>query len=527
MSSLLRTKRFGWGITFVLFTIVALLSYFSSQRYLAALRAVEHSQAVESAVNGCLSLLKDAETGERGYVLTGDREFLQPYDSAKRDIPGFLSRLAQVTSSDEIERRRVTALRELIDQKLAVVEETLRLRSGSDVGVALDLVRTGRGKRIMDSIRVISQQILEREERVLQLRKRDAKQAERTALWTVGIGSLLTVLLALFSLLTVNRDVQELKRTAEELAQSEEHYRLLTEQANDLVRLLTPTGITTYVSPSVERLLGYTVAEFLRLPPLSLMHPDELELGRELLRAVGDAKTEGGSSTHRLRHKSGEFRWFEVRWGVRRDPQGRPLEIHTAGRDVTERRQVEDRLDAYATELKSLSLRDELTGLYNRRGFLEVANQTHALAIRERRPAALLFVDLNGMKRINDELGHDQGDAALIDAARVLSDTLRGCDTVARLGGDELVAFVLDVTPKHVGGVRTRLRELADIRVAEHGRPFRLSMSVGAAHLPIGSTSSIEALLDEADQAMYRQKKARRAAGDVSVPPAADVSQRG
>jgi diguanylate cyclase (GGDEF)-like protein/PAS domain S-box-containing protein len=521
MASLLRTKRFGWGVIFVLFTIVALLSYFSSQRYLAALRAVEHSQAVQSAVQGSLSLLKDAETGQRGYILTREQQFLEPYDSAKREIPSFLARLEQLTVTDAVEQRRLREMRELVEQKLADIDETIRLRDRSDAPVAVGLARSVHGKQIMDAIRAIAWQMLEREEGLLQQRKRAAKDAERMAFWSVGVGSAVTILLALFSLLTVHRDVQELKRTAEELAKSEEHYRLLTEQASDLVRLLTLEGGTTYVSPSVERLLGYTVAEFLALRPLALMHPEETEIGRQILLAVRDGKTEGGTSTYRLRHKSGHFLWFEVRWGVRRDAQGKALEIHTASRDVTERRDAVARLDAYAQELKSLSLRDELTALYNRRGFLEVANQTHALAIREGRPAALLFVDLNGMKRINDELGHDQGDAALVDAARVLSETLRGCDTVARLGGDEFVAFVLDVTPKHVDAVRGRLRELADIRVAEHDRPFRLSMSVGAAYLPVGSTSSIEALLDEADQAMYLQKNARRAAGDVSVAPPA------
>lgn len=526
MGTLLQTKRFGWGVTFVLFTVVSLFSYFASRRYLAAMQAVEHTQTVGAAVNGCLSLLKDAETGQRGYILTGDAQFLEPYSAAKRDIPEILVRLQQTTAGDQVEQRRFQRMRELIREKLAFIDETIRLRGGSDPDVAVDLVRTGHGKRLMDQIRGVTQQMVDHEERLLRERQRDAKRAERTAFWGVGIGSVVTILLALFSLLTVHRDVQERRRTAEELARSEEHYRLLTEQANDMIRLVTPEGINTYVSPSVERLLGYTVEEFKQLPPLALLHPEEAGIGRSILVEIQDGSTDHGSWTYRLRHKQGHYRWFEVRWGVRRDADGKPLDVHTASRDITERREAEARLDTYAQELKSLSLRDELTGLYNRRGFLEVASQTHALALRESRDAALLFIDLNGMKRINDELGHEEGDVALRDAARVLTDALRQSDIVARLGGDEFVAFVLDLTPRQVDGIRIRLRELADARIAEHDRPFRLSMSVGAAFVESGSHTSIEALLEQADQAMYTQKNARRAAGNVSIPPPAP-SQRG
>lgn len=220
-----------------------------------------------------------------------------------------------------------------------------------------------------------------------------------------------------------------------------------------------------------------------------------------------------------MRHKDGEYRWFEVRWGVIRDAQGLPRELHTTARDVTERRAAEEQLNSYAKQLRSLAIRDELTGLYNRRGFIEVAGQTYAQALRDARPAALIFVDLNGMKRINDDLGHEHGDQALVDAADVLSSALREADVVGRLGGDEFVAFVLDFGTDHVDALRRRLRELSDLRVAESSRPFRLSMSVGAAFIDPSQPGSLEQLLERADAAMYEQKRARQAAGGVSIAP--------
>jgi diguanylate cyclase (GGDEF)-like protein/PAS domain S-box-containing protein len=327
------------------------------------------------------------------------------------------------------------------------------------------------------------------------------------------------VLLALFSLLTVHRDVQALQQNAEEAAASEEHFRLLTENTSDLVRLLGLDGKVVYASPSVERLLGYKVAEFLTLPTKSLLHPDDLATAGSILTDVASGALTSGVSTYRLRNKAGEYRFFEVRWSVQEDQNGAPDTIHTTGRDVTERKHAEELLAAQAEKLRSLSLRDELTQLYNRRGFMEVTGQAQAQATRDGRPAALIFIDLNGMKRINDELGHESGDHARADAAAVLRKALGEADVIARLGGDEFAAFVLDFNAGDLARFRARVRELADRETAERDRPYRLSMSVGAAFTDAESKKTLAALLDAADAAMYEQKRARQAAGNVSAPP--------
>jgi diguanylate cyclase (GGDEF)-like protein/PAS domain S-box-containing protein len=519
MATFLKTKRLGWAIVFLLVTAVGLLSYFSGRRYVAAMSAVEHTLALQSAIHGVLSSLKDAETAQRGYNLTGDVDFLEPHATAVRELPALFDSLSTLAAGDDVQVARLARLRSLTDQKLAYVAESIRVRQSDDVALARQRVRSGQGKAIMDQVRSECRSMLEHEERRLQQRKQEAQRAEVAGEWGVGVGSVLTIALSLFSLLTVQRDVDELKRTAEDLAKSEEYYRLLTEHSNDLVRLMSLSGKVSYVSPSVEHLLGYTVREYLDLSPLALLHPDEIDSARELLQKVVSGESSGGISNYRLRHNSGEYRWFEVHWSVRKDAQGKPVDLHLSGRDVTERRAAEAQLNAYADQLKTLSLRDELTGLYNRRGFLEVAAQAHSLARRDGRPAALVFMDLNGMKRINDEHGHDIGDLALVDTADVLLLASQSTDVVARLGGDEFVVFALDFTEVELVSLRARLRELADARVAESGRPFRISMSVGAAYLPVGSTLSLQQLLESADQAMYEQKNRRRAAGNVSLAP--------
>jgi diguanylate cyclase (GGDEF)-like protein len=180
-------------------------------------------------------------------------------------------------------------------------------------------------------------------------------------------------------------------------------------------------------------------------------------------------------------------------------------------RDVTQREQSKDLLQRQADQLRALSLVDELTGLYNRRGFLTLATQQLKLCDRTMRPALVVFVDLDGMKRINDELGHDFGDQALIETASTLRHCFRYSDVVARLGGDEFVALAIDAAQEMIGTIQQRLYErLAELN-AKPGRRFELQFSVGTAAYDPSRAEMIEEVLARADGLMYEQKRARKA----------------
>ncbi|HEX2881409.1 MAG TPA: CHASE3 domain-containing protein [Polyangiaceae bacterium] len=519
MKNLLRAKRVVWGLMFVLMTSVALLSYFAGNRYVASERAVEEAIAMQQAIDATLSLLKDAETGQRGFLITGDGQFLAPHRAALEELPRHLAELRGVTRGDPKRSARLAQLEKLIQEKVAFMDESIRLRRAGDETSAVERVRSGRGKELMDAIRSECSAMTQHQQRLLQVRRRQAEAARHLAGWGVGVGSALAILLSLFNLLGVHRDVKRLQQAAEEAAASAERFRLLTENTSDLVRLLDLTGKATYVSPSIERLLGFGVQEFLELPAKSLMHPDDVATAGSILRDISSGTVDKGISTYRLRNKTGEYRYFEVRWSVQKDSRGTAVSIHTTARDVTERRQAEQQLAMQAAQLRDLSLRDELTKLYNRRGFMEVAGQAHAQALRDKRMAALIFIDLNGMKRINDELGHEAGDDALLDTAKLIDQALRESDVTARLGGDEFVAFAVDFSVDDLDNLRARMRALADEYVVLNNRAYRLSLSVGAAVSDPQTPKPLEELLELADASMYEQKRARQAAGNISVKP--------
>jgi diguanylate cyclase (GGDEF)-like protein len=191
--------------------------------------------------------------------------------------------------------------------------------------------------------------------------------------------------------------------------------------------------------------------------------------------------------------------------------------------DVTEHKRTEASLRQQADEIRKLSIRDDLTGLYNRRGFLELSRQQLKLADRSGRPALLFFVDLNGMKMLNDEYGHDEGDSALCEAANVLRAAFRASDVVGRLGGDEFVALLPDASAAQIELFAARIeRELVE-RNDRADRGYRLSASIGGCAYDPSQSESIEALLARADALMYEQKRnrpgSRRSPAPAAPPP--------
>lgn len=168
--------------------------------------------------------------------------------------------------------------------------------------------------------------------------------------------------------------------------------------------------------------------------------------------------------------------------------------------DITERVRMEE-------ALRALALLDELTGLYNRRGFSILAEHQLKMAERGKRRMLLLFGDLDGMKQINDTFGHSEGDRALMEAAEVLQETFRESDIVARIGGDEFVVLAIETNGSPAEVLTARLRENLEACNAEADRRYQLSLSVGVAHYDPTRPCSLDDLLAGADRAMYEQKR--------------------
>lgn len=180
---------------------------------------------------------------------------------------------------------------------------------------------------------------------------------------------------------------------------------------------------------------------------------------------------------------------------------------HRAEREAHERAEA---LRRSAEHMQNLSLIDELTQLRNRRGFFDLGQQALKVARRERHELALFFMDLNGLKQINDRLGHPAGDQALRDVAAVLQRTFRDSDILARMGGDEFIAFAQMHAGANLEVLRGRVHEHLREFNATGERPYLLDISIGAMLVERPAEEDLETLIARADAAMYEEKRRRR-----------------
>ena len=160
--------------------------------------------------------------------------------------------------------------------------------------------------------------------------------------------------------------------------------------------------------------------------------------------------------------------------------------------------------------VRDISLRDELTGLYNRRGFFTLAEHLLKTAKRQQAGLFMLYCDLDGLKGINDALGHQKGDWALIDTANILKETFRGSDIIARIGGDEFVVMPIETTVDNLEVVINRLQKAVEMDNAKSKREYKLSISTGMAYFDPLSPCTIDELLSKADRLMYEQKRTKK-----------------
>jgi diguanylate cyclase (GGDEF)-like protein/PAS domain S-box-containing protein len=196
-------------------------------------------------------------------------------------------------------------------------------------------------------------------------------------------------------------------------------------------------------------------------------------------------------------------KWLFFTAAVIRDVSGEAIGALETLEDITESKQTEE-------EILTLSITDQLTGLHNRRGFLFLAEQQLRLSDRTKNGLLLFFADLDGMKWINDTLGHKEGDSALIEAAMALKETFRSSDVIARMGGDEFAVLAIDTPEVNAEILTGRLQSMVDARNNQENRKYKLSISVGCSFYDPENPCSIDELMAAADQLMYEHKRRKK-----------------
>ena len=296
------------------------------------------------------------------------------------------------------------------------------------------------------------------------------------------------------AVVTLCEDITDRKRAEEALRQSEERYALAVRGTNDGIWDWDLVEDRVHYSARWKAILGFEEAEVGEAPGewLDRVHPDDLGRVRAKLADHRDGRAPLFEDEHRMRHKDGSYRWVLSRGFAVRDASDRAYRMAGAQTDVTDRR-------AY----------DSLTGLPNRALFVERVGYAAARARRRSEHRfALLFIDLDGFKAVNDTLGHPAGDQVLTSVARRLEACVRPGDVVARLGGDEY-AILLERMDEPGAATEVADRILDELRssLTVSGREVTVSVSIGIA-MSVTGREPVEELLRDADAAMYRAKAA-------------------
>jgi diguanylate cyclase (GGDEF)-like protein/PAS domain S-box-containing protein len=305
---------------------------------------------------------------------------------------------------------------------------------------------------------------------------------------------------------------------AQELAQKENHFRSLVQGSSDVIMIAAPSGILRYVSPAAAGVYGRSAEDLVGTELAALIHPEDLgSVVHEVRRFLAASHIDEPTTRIECRFRSGTGRWLNVESTVNRHEGG----LIFNSRDVTERVRLQAQLQHNAEH-------DPLTDLPNRALFTKRVQQ--ALSGRrasDRGPAlrntAVLFIDLDGFKAVNDTIGHQAGDELLVQAARRLQDAVRQGDTAARLGGDEFAALIVGdgnrdraARERHIVELADRLRVTLSQPYDIDGNDVRVAASIGVAFAEPGLGAG--ELLRNADLAMYRAKAAGKGRVQLYAP---------
>lgn len=293
-------------------------------------------------------------------------------------------------------------------------------------------------------------------------------------------------------------DISGFKQAEEALRASEGRFQALTESAMDIVSVLDRDGCILYQSPSVRHLLGFEPQDMIGLNKFDMVHPDDAERMRATFRELVEKGTLDKPVEFRVRAQNGEWRNLEATGKNCLDiPAVGGIILNT--RDVTDRRAIEDRI-------QHLAFHDALTGLPNRLLIQDRISQAISRAQRTAQKFAVMFIDIDNFKNINDTLGHDAGDDLLRGVAERLTESVRAHDTIARQGGDEFIVL-LDEIEGHRGATRVAQKILDALRAPFQvaGLDQHVSGSIGLALYPDDGRDAAT-LLKNADTAMFHGK---------------------
>jgi diguanylate cyclase (GGDEF)-like protein/PAS domain S-box-containing protein len=284
--------------------------------------------------------------------------------------------------------------------------------------------------------------------------------------------------------------------TEDTMREGEEKYRSLVESSDDCIYLIDRNYRYLFMNKKYLSMMGFSADEYIGRTYSEIHMPYETNWFIEKAKKVFNT----GESVHHEHKSLKDGRYYLLTLSPVKKSDGMIAAVTVVSKDVTELKQMEEKL-------KALSLTDELTGIYNRRGFFTLVEHQFKLSKRQKRGIFMLYADVDNLKDINDTFGHQEGDLALIETVDILKKNYRESDIIARIGGDEFVVIPVGTTGDNIEVITSRLQKAVEIHNSKSNRGYKLSISAGIVYYNPQNPCSIDELLLHGDNSMYEQKR--------------------
>lgn len=517
--------------------IFQLITYRNARRLEDVARQDAHVRDVLASLARLRSAFQDTVLGYGGYLLTAEPQELEMCRGAADRIPELLRQVRGLTSDDPGRAASAKVLEPLIQQKLETVSQDVPLLKHQVAKAGTGRVLDAAAKaQLTRQICAVLDQMMAREQETRSVYLADMQAAASAQSASLVAAAVYRVFVLIAGCALILRQQARQRRTERLCQQSEELFRNAFDHTATGMALSDHSGRWVKVNRALCELVGYGEEELLRLGVRSISHPDDLEIEDD---AAGSTAISGNDQQREKRfiHRDGHTVCALVTTSVVRSDGGQPQMFIWHIHDITEQRRSEDRL-------RHLSMHDALTGLPNRRFLIERIQQ--GIERGRQDPdyrLAVLFLDLDDFKAINDSLGHAAGDRLLVAVAECLGRCVRAGDpvvaggggvsghTVARLAGDEFTVVLEGLrTQADAQAVAGRILRELERPVDFCGRQIRAAASIGIVYGDTRRYSSARELLADADAALYKAKASGR--GQYAVfdpdmqPPAPGEQQR-
>jgi PAS domain S-box-containing protein len=336
-----RKTTAGFGVALAALVGIGAFSFLSLSRLKNTSNQVEHTYKVINKLGTLLSQLTDAETGQRGYLLTGELRYLKPYNNAIASIDKNLDELQKLTANNPDQQQHITQLSPLITFKLAELKETITLRQSQGYEAALRVVKTDRGKQAMEEIRSIVK-VMEDEELQLLKQRSEQQQAQRTLLTLSG--SLIGVLSLGGAVLLLNRNVFQRRQSEKTLESTEQKFRQMAENIHEVFWMSSADlSEVLYISPAYQQIWGRNCESLYTNPKsfLEAIHPEDRE--RVIANLQQNIKTEFDIE-YRIIWQDGTVRWIWDRSVPIYNQVGEVYRRAGIAQDISDRKQAEQKI---------------------------------------------------------------------------------------------------------------------------------------------------------------------------------------